>query len=194
MYEEIKTKITVPEALLRAQIFLGRVRRQERRINNKMAMLQRMKEAATRVTGCYLHAGGGGPGDSRAEAAAAVVDLEREIDRDIDHLVALKNEIWLVLKDLESPEDALLLDDLYIAGMTMKEAAKRAKVTPTHAYRLRKKALIEVGGLLAMKKPMAGYIGPTPRMDGLPISRPEAAPAESAGGEAGVRPDPRQSA
>ena len=56
-----------------------------------------LKDLVTRVTPNLSGMPRGGGGDSRQEASAKIVDLERQIDQKIDALAALRQDIaWVV--------------------------------------------------------------------------------------------------
>ena len=146
-------------AVRRAAAFLSRYRRLNHHINSRLAFRQRLMEIATRISSAppgLAEGRGSASGDRLGDAVARLADLEREIDRDVDRLVDLKEEIWCLLDRLENPEAALLLDDYYIAGMTMKKAAARAGYDERYAYRLRRHALIQISRFLDARDAAAG--------------------------------------
>ena len=144
-------------AIRRAVAFLGRVPWQMKKIRSLFALRERMLEAALRTAaapaGLRTGGAGGRAGDARAEAVAGAADLDLEIERKQKELYLLREEIWELLALLEDPEAALLLDDHYLSGMSMRKAALRAGYEEHYAYRIRRQALLRLGRLLETHTP-----------------------------------------
>ena len=141
-------------ALRRAREYLGRVARLDRRIEQKLRFQERLRSLATRVHRLPSSP----PGDPDAlSTVGRLRDLERETDRDVDHLVNLKNEIWEVLSRMENQEIALILDDRFLCGYSLQQTADRAGYSRRHVQRLIRWGLLEVDRMLREEKPMTGY-------------------------------------
>ncbi|MBQ9252971.1 MAG: hypothetical protein IJ188_10095 [Clostridia bacterium] len=145
-------------ALARADSYLSQVRRLDQRIDQKLRFRAQLRDLSLRITGDPFARPGSGAEDSRMAARDRMMDLDQEIDREVDHLVNLKNEIWAVLDRIENPEVALILDDLYLNGCTARAAAERSGYSLRYLYKLRRWGLMEVDRILREEAPMRAYV------------------------------------
>ena len=146
------------EAARRAEAFLLRFSRLDEGISRKLQFRDQLAALCVRAAGSSADLRRGpGAGDSAAEQLAL---LEREINREIDHLVNLKREILSVLDQIENPGIARILCDIYLSGRTVEETAKRSHYTLRYTYKLRRRGLAEVDRILREARPMCGYVSP----------------------------------
>lgn len=92
--------------------YLLQIRKYDRLINNKLETIASLRSLVTSVT-IELKSDvvqNSGTKDKMASAVDRIVDLEREIDRDIDQFVNLKREVMSVI---DKVEDSVLIDILY---------------------------------------------------------------------------------
>lgn len=92
--------------------YLLQIRKYDRLINNKLETIASLRSLVTSVT-IELKSDvvqSSGTKDKMASAVERIVDLEREIDRDIDQFVNLKREVMSVIDKVEDP---VLIDILY---------------------------------------------------------------------------------
>lgn len=92
--------------------YLSQVRKYDRLINNKLETIASLRSLVTSVT-IELKSDvvqSSGTKDKMASAVERIIDLEREIDRDIDQLVNLKREVMSVIDKIGDP---VLIDILY---------------------------------------------------------------------------------
>ena len=153
--EEISTLEN--EAAARAERYLKQVEKLNRRIDQKVRLQDDLKDLITRKSR-YLSPAPSGKGNFPGSAEARVIDLEREIDQEINHLANLKEEIWELLSRMENQDIALMLDDRYISLLPVQKVADRAGYCRRHTQRLLRWGLLEVDRLLREEHPMRGYM------------------------------------
>lgn len=128
-----------------ARLFLERVQKLDKLIENKLIEIERWKEIAlnigTKLDGERVK-GGGGNNQTMADAISRYVDIEREITEDIDNLIKAKSEVVEVIEQLNA-YDYDILHKIYVQGLTMFEVADKLKigystVTTAHGRALQK--------------------------------------------------------
>ena len=110
-----------------AKKYLQQVELCERRINNKLEDLARLRDQATSVTANLSSTGGGfggGHGDKVGAAVCRIVDLDREINEDIDKCVDLKREIMAVIDKVDDPDYYDILHKRYLHLKTWEQIAE----------------------------------------------------------------------
>lgn len=90
-----------------AKAFLLQIRKYDKLINRKIAHKEALYNQITRTTPILRDdaARGGGNQDKIGEALAKMLDLEREITQDIDHLADLKQEAEKMLDRVAEKND-----------------------------------------------------------------------------------------
>ena len=78
------------------------------------------------------------------ETVVKIIDLEREIDRDIDALVNLKREIMRVVNRIESAEYKTILEMRYLQFKKWEQIALLMSTDLRWVYRMHGRALNEV--------------------------------------------------
>jgi DNA-directed RNA polymerase specialized sigma24 family protein len=116
---------------VRADKYLGQVRRLDARINAKIAERQRVMELATRITPTLTDdpGGAGGVSDKIGNAVARLVVLEQEINEAIDQLIDTRAEVLELLESLPVDEYTVLHGH-YILGRTFAAIAETMKPRP----------------------------------------------------------------
>lgn len=99
-------------------------RRLDARIDRAIAEQQRWRELATRVTPVYsdMPRGDGG-GDKLLDAVQHIADLDAEINREIDRLVALRQRIEQSIAGVHDERLRDILRRRYIDGDRMEQIA-----------------------------------------------------------------------
>ena len=143
----------------RASEYLNRIPRLEQNIKRKLFLQESLRELATRTTGDPFSRPSGGE-DQRSAAVVRYIDLEKEIDRDIDHLVDLRKEVTAVLAAMEDDRLSRLLEDRYLRGLLVKQAAANAEYSVRHAQRRLREGLLKLDRILRRDRPMQGYVRP----------------------------------
>lgn len=102
-----------------ARDYLGQAFRLDQRINSKIEQVSSLNDLAVKctssVTGMPHNPNKGS--DSMGDAIAKIVDLQREINKDIDVLVDLKAEIYSVVQAIDNVECRTLLELRYLSFM-----------------------------------------------------------------------------
>ncbi len=75
------------------------------------------------------------------EAVVRIVDLEAEITGGIAELVKLKQDIWNVIRGVNSIECETILEMRYLAFMTWEDIAVQMNYSNDYIYHLHRKAL-----------------------------------------------------
>ena len=127
-----------------AQVVLERVELIDAIVHNKLIERQQWSDLATSITS---NMGGekvksSGSQSKMADAVIRCHDMEAEIDRAVEKLVAEKREVTAALEKLDSPSDYKLLHMRYIQYIELKDiAAKWGKdyttITTYHGRALR---------------------------------------------------------
>ena len=129
-----------------ARDYLGQAFRLDQRINSKIEQVSSLNDLAVRctssVTGMPHNPNKGS--DSMGDAIAKIVDLQREINKDIDVLVDLKAEIYSVVQAIDNVECRTLLELRYLSFMRWEEIAVKLNYGMENVYRLHRKALAMV--------------------------------------------------
>lgn len=79
--------------------------------------------------------------DARMDVVARIIDAERELDEQIDRMVALKEEIAAVIAGVADARMRMLLELRYLNGCTWEEVAERMHYTVRNVYNLHAAAL-----------------------------------------------------
>lgn len=79
-----------------------------------------------------------------ARTLEKVMTMEEQIDREIDLLVDLKNEIRMVISEVPDPDEQLVLKYRYIHNMTWEQIGSELSADRTTVYRWHGKALKHV--------------------------------------------------
>lgn len=79
-----------------------------------------------------------------AEIIAKIVDLEAEINRDIEKLMEIKQNIVSTIKKVQNPELQTLLELRYLCFRTWEQVALEMDYSIQHIFRIHDKALKSV--------------------------------------------------
>lgn len=135
------------------QEYLSQAYRLDQRIDSKIAQVASLNDLATKCTAVMTgmpHSPNGG-GSTMSDAIVKIVDLQREINADIDHLVDLKKEIVTVIKSVENMEYQTLLEKRYLCFLNWEQIAVDMRYTGKWIKKLHEKALDAVSEILALK-------------------------------------------
>ena len=129
-----------------ARDFLSQAYRLDQRINCKIEQLSTLNDLATKATSTLTgmpHS----PNKATSTLESAIlkiVDLQREINDDIDHLVDVKAEITKVIKSVENVDQRFILEKRYLCWASWPEIAVELNVSNRRLYYLHDLALEEV--------------------------------------------------
>ena len=131
--------------------YLLQASRLDQTIDNKLEQVQRLKDIALKVTISYekeIVSGGGCVQSPMADTVNKLVDLEKEINKDIDKLVDLKREIIELIRRIDDSNHRLLLERRYLNGYGWDEVADEIGYDKRWVMRLHGRALKEIDKFL----------------------------------------------
>lgn len=104
--------------------YMSRYRRLNQRIDRLLEEQSRWREKAMRITPVLSPVpGGGGSGSPIERPMDKVLEIDAEINREIDELQTVRQEIRAALNQLEDENLELLMEYRYIDGMTWEQIA-----------------------------------------------------------------------
>ena len=104
--------------------YLSRYRRLNQRIDRLLEEQSRWRERALKITPTLSQApGGGGSGSPIERPMDKVLEIDVEINREIDELQIVRQEIRNTLNQLGNENLKLLMEYRYIDGMTWEQIA-----------------------------------------------------------------------
>ena len=122
--------------------YLSRYRRLNQRIDHLLEEQSRWRERALKITPTLSQApGGGGSGSPIERPMDKVLEIDEEINREIDTLQTIRQEIRETLNQLEDESLKLLMEYRYIDGMTWEQVAVKMHYSYMQICRLHGKAL-----------------------------------------------------
>ena len=123
--------------------YLKRYINLDREIDRKLEEVSRLRSKLTRVTEVFTAEpkGGGSIYGKTEEILAKIVDLEKEIDADVDRLIAVRDNIKSVIEVVEDDRERLLLQYRYLDGWTFEKIAVEMNYSWRQIHRLHSKAL-----------------------------------------------------
>ena len=123
--------------------YLKRYINLDREIDRKLEEVARLRSKLTRITQVYSTEprGGGSIYGKTEEIIAKIVDLEKEIDADVDRLVAIRDGIKTIIEAVEDDRERLLLQYRYLDGWTFEKIAVEMNYSWRQIHRLHSKAL-----------------------------------------------------
>jgi DNA-directed RNA polymerase specialized sigma subunit len=136
-----------------AKEYLSQAYRIDQRINAKLEQLEHLRALSRKSTVSY-----GAEPVSRTRNVTAMedsivrlIDLENEINRDIDHLVDFKREIYGVLQKIQDPELQLLLELRYLCFKNWSEISVALELEGRYVFKVHSRALAEVAKILSTR-------------------------------------------
>jgi prefoldin subunit 5 len=128
---------------MNAKEYLSQARLLDRQIDSKIQQIEELNRLTTNCTATLT----GIPGAPRrggsvmADAVDRIVDLEREINRDIDRLVDLKREIMAAIRTVDNGKYQMVLEKRYLCYRTWEQIAADTGYNVRHLYRIHGEAL-----------------------------------------------------
>jgi len=126
-----------------AKQYLMRVTSADQMINSKLEQIETLRNMASMGSKLMTDMPGS-PNRNihRMEnTIVKIVELEKEINRDIDKLVDLKTEVYAVINAIKNAEYKTLLEQRYLCDRDWKDIAKYMKYNERYVYKLHGKAL-----------------------------------------------------
>lgn len=137
-----------------AKEFLSRAYRLDTRINNRFEQLNRLKQLAGRTTAAYsgevvshsrnVHA--------NEDAIIRIIEAEQELNREIDELIAIKDDIKQVIALVAAPTCRLLLESRYLCMNRWDEVCGKLEVSRSRVFEIHQTALSMVETVLATRR------------------------------------------
>ena len=123
--------------------YLKRYINLDREIERKLEEVARLRSKLTRITQVLTAEpqGGGSIYGKTEEILAKIVDLEKEIDADVDRLVAIRDGIKTMIEAVEDDRERLLLQYRYLDGWTFEKIAVEMNYSWRQIHRLHSRAL-----------------------------------------------------
>lgn len=119
----------------------------DQRINSKLELLETLRALAMKVSVNLTEekvSGGISTKSHMENTIAKIVDLEKEINRDINHLVGVKAEIMDTISQVDDPICQLLLEMRYVNGWSLEAVAGELRFDRSWISRLHGSALKEI--------------------------------------------------
>ena len=126
--------------------FLNQAHRLDQRINSKLEQIGALHDLATKATVTYsdMPKSPNRSGSRIEDAIIKIIDLEDEINKDIDRLVDLKTDITHLIKNLDSHEYQIILEQRYLCFKSWEQIAVDMGYSIQHTFRLHDAALTEL--------------------------------------------------
>lgn len=126
--------------------YLMQAYRIDQRINSKLEQIASLHDLATKATVTYSDMPRNpNKGKSKIEdAIIKIMELEDEINHDIDRLVDLKTDITHLIKNLDSHEYQIILEQRYLCFKSWEQIAVDMGYSIQHTFRLHDAALTEL--------------------------------------------------
>ena len=126
--------------------YLMQAYRIDQRINSKLEQIGALHDLATKATVTYsdMPKSPNRSGSRIEDAIIKIIDLEDEINKDIDRLVDLKTDITHLIKNLDSHEYQIILEQRYLCFKSWEQISVDLGYSIQHTFRLHDAALTEL--------------------------------------------------
>ena len=126
-----------------AKEYLRQIRSVDKRIKNKLEMVEQLRDTATNATATLSDMPrSDSPNLQRMEdTICKIVDLENEISEEINRLVALKRETQAAIDALPSFDEQMVLELRYLCCKSWPEIMTELGYSETTVYRMHNQAL-----------------------------------------------------
>lgn len=125
----------------------------EQRVNSRLRRLSDLRQLAGRVTSSLGREPVSGSADVHKldGTIAKIVDMEREINEDIDRLVDAKREAMAVIRQVEHPDQQLVLELRYLDFKSWPAIVEEMGLSPRWVQTLHERALAAVENIFSQK-------------------------------------------
>lgn len=112
-------------------------------IENKLEQVTSLRNLATKVNSALspVPPSGNSRGDRLENIISEMVDLEKEIDEDVDRLVALKRNILKAINRIEDSKERMVLEMRYLNFKDWPDIADKTGVRLRRVYQIHRDAL-----------------------------------------------------
>lgn len=134
----------------KAQEYLKQVKLFDIHINSRLEELAQLKAMATKTTSAWSVEPGGGSGnqDKLGNTVSKIIDMQREINKDIDAFVDKKAEVRELIEQITNPDQLNLLYMVYFQYQTLEQASCELGYSYRNVCYIHGKALQAVERLL----------------------------------------------
>lgn len=128
---------------MEAKEYLKSIKKADAIINEKLKECDQLRGMRYKITQTLkpVMVSGGGSHGGFTDASDRVIDLEREIDKEVDRFVDLKREAGALLAQLENPKHYKVLHRYYIQFDSLEQIAVDMKYTYRNVCYLHGRAL-----------------------------------------------------
>ena len=125
----------------------------EQRVNSRLRRLSDLRQLAGRVTSSLGREPVSGSADVHTldGTIAKIVDMECEINEEIDRLVDAKRESMAVIRQVEHPDQQLVLELRYLDFKSWPSIAEEMGLSPRWVQTLHERALAAVENIFSQK-------------------------------------------
>ena len=125
----------------------------EQRVNSRLRRLSDLRQLAGRVTSSLGREPVSGSADvhNLDGTIAKIVDMECEINEEIDRLVDAKRESMAVIRQVEHPDQQLVLELRYLDFKSWPSIAEEMGLSPRWVQTLHERALAAVENIFSQK-------------------------------------------
>lgn len=143
-----------PKKATRARAYLGQIKMLDTMIDEMTAEVAMLEEKTQRITPVLqdVPAHGGGTSDRVGDGVAAIVDLKREIDAEIDRFVALKQEARAILVRIRNVKYRKILSMRYFRFLSFREIGTELGCNEKNAHKINERALLVYEKLLVERE------------------------------------------
>lgn len=143
-----------------AKEYLRQVRSVDKRIKNKLEMVEQLRDTATSATATLSDMPrSDSPNLQRMEdTICKIVDLENEISEEINRLVDLKREVQAAIDALPNPDQQLVLELRYLCYKSWNEISIELGFCDRNVYRLHQLGLHNFSVPTQIKKAEADLV------------------------------------
>ena len=126
-----------------AKEYLSQARTLDMRIKSKLQQIKSLNELATSCAIVYndIPCNPNHSGSKTERTILRIIEVEESLKRDVDNLVALKNEIMATIYAVDDMELQALLEKRYLCSLTWEQIAIEMHYSIQHIFRMHNKAL-----------------------------------------------------
>lgn len=135
--------------LQEAYNYLLQIRRKSHTIRRKQLLCEELRSSlGARVIRYDRDRVQASPVDKVSEIICKVVDLEEQIEQLQLEKAGLIMEVNAAIEQLEDDKEAMILTAYYIRRLTMEQVAEEMDYSLQHTYRLRKRGVQHISGII----------------------------------------------
>jgi len=129
-----------------AKMYLKQIEIMDQRINSKLAVLESLKAMATKTTSTISDMVVSKTRNNQAmeDTIVRIMEMQEQINRDIDRLVALKQEILGKIQEISDPRMQAILEMRYVCQKSWHEIADELHYCESKIFKLHRRALKEI--------------------------------------------------